>query len=117
MNKLISALLLFVSFAVVAEDADQPRGKHDRNDTRGIIMIEDAIEAESLRLSLNDNMTGFVEGKICDECETIKVTITPRTKAYANGVEVPLKTVTSRLGRPATVFFLIETKEVSRIRW
>lgn len=120
MKNIMSAFLLFASLGASAQQddpADQEHGAHDRYDTPGIILIEEAIETDSLRLSLNNNLTGFVEGKVCDECETIKVTITPRTKAYENNVEVPLKTVTSRLGRPATVYYLIATKEVSRIRW
>jgi len=106
--------LLMVSQAVTAADApivddDQPM--------RGVIETTNAIESSSLRISLDSTLNGFVEGKVCDFCEPIKVTITPDTKAYANNVEVPLKQATSRLGRFATVIYELETKNVTAIRW
>lgn len=119
MKKIITALFLLLSFNVAAEQSGSS-GRHElygEDYSPGVILIEDAIEADSLRISLNENLTGFVEGKICDDCETIKVKITPKTKAYENNVEVPLKRAESRLGRSATVYFLIKTNEVSRISW
>lgn len=84
---------------------------------RGIIETHNAIESSALRISLKADLNGFVEGKVCDLCETIRVTITPATKAYANNVEVPLKNAKSRIGRYATVIYELETKNVSAIRW
>lgn len=83
------------------------------------VMVENynAIESESLRISLNDGLSGFVEGKVCDSCEEIRVTITPETKAYENRVEVPLKRAEARIGRYATVIYEVKTKRVSEIRW
>ncbi len=83
------------------------------------VMIENynAIESESLRISLNDGLNGFIEGRVCDSCEEIRVTITPETKAYKNRVEVPLKRAEARIGRYATVIYEVKTKWVSEIRW
>ena len=90
----------------------------DRYDLkRGVIETYGAIESSSLRIILDASLHGFVEGKICDFCETIKVTITPDTKAYESNVEVPLNRAKSRIGRFATVFYELETKNVSAIRW
>jgi CBS-domain-containing membrane protein len=84
---------------------------------RGIIETHNAIESSALRISLKADLNGFVEGKVCDLCETIIVTITPQTKAYANNIEVPLEQAKTRLGQYATVIFERDTKNVSEIRW
>lgn len=82
-----------------------------------VTLLEDAMETESLRISLNDDMTGFVQGKICDFCEELKVAITPETRAYEKNVEVPLKKAAGRIGRSATVFIDREHTKVTRIKW
>ena len=84
---------------------------------RGIIETHNAIESQSLRISLDSSLHGFVEGKVCDQCETIKVTVTPETRAYDNDVEVPLVRAKNRIGRYATVIYELDTKNVSEIRW
>ena len=84
---------------------------------RGVIETHNAIESEALRISLASDLTGFVEGKVCDSCKTIKVMITPQTKAYNKGLEVPLIEAKRRIGRFATVIYELETKNVSAIRW
>jgi hypothetical protein len=84
---------------------------------RGIIETHNAIESQSLRISLDSSLHGFVEGKVCDQCETIKVTVTPETRAYDNDVEVPLIRAKNRIGRYATVIYELNTKNVSEIRW
>ncbi len=76
-----------------------------------------AIESLSLRISLDKSLHGFVEGKICDACKKVTVTITPQTKAYSNNIEVPLKQAENRLGRYATVIYEVKTKQVIAIRW
>lgn len=96
--------------------ANLPAGQQPEQ-RRGIIETHDAIESESLRISIGGDLNGFVEGKICDDCETIKVNITPATKAYKNGKEVSLLSAKNRLGRFATVIFEVKTKNVSAIRW
>ena len=75
-----------------------------------------AIESEKLRISL-DGGNGFVEGRVCDLCEQITVTITPDTRAFEDDKEVPLSAAAGRLGRYATVIYELETKKVTEIRW
>lgn len=106
--------LLLVTQTVVA--ADLPVVNDDAP-MRGMIETTNAIESSSLRISLGADLKGFIEGKVCDFCETMKVNITPQTKAFENDVEVPLERAKSRLGRYATVIYELETKNVSAIRW
>jgi hypothetical protein len=75
-----------------------------------------AIESEKLRISL-DGSNGFVQGKVCDFCEEIQVTITPDTRAFEDNKEVPLSRAAGRIGRFATVIYELETKKVTEIRW
>ncbi|PCI09285.1 MAG: hypothetical protein COB77_00245 [Gammaproteobacteria bacterium] len=96
--------------------ANSPDGKK-LEIKRGIIETTNAMESASLRISLGSDLHGFVEGKVCDYCETIKVIITPETKAYKNNIEVPLIRAKNRIGRFATVFYELETKNVRAIRW
>jgi len=109
-----SVSLLVVTQVVAARDLPVA---DDSGRMRGIIETHKSIEASSLRISLSNDLHGFVEGKVCDFCETIRVTITPDTKAYDNRVEVPLIKAKSRIGRYATVSYELETKNVSTIRW
>ena len=80
--------------------------------------VEQAIEAEQLKISLDEKTgMGYVYGKICDECEKIKVSITPKAKAFEGRKQVALGKAKRRLGQQATVIFDRETMEVIRIRW
>jgi len=81
------------------------------------IELYNAIESDTLRISINAGGSGFVEGQVCDACELLKVTVTPETKAFANNVEMPLAMAKSRLGRYAVVIYDVETKNVTEIRW
>jgi len=80
--------------------------------------VQAAIESESLKISLDENTgTGVVYGKVCDECEELKLNITPETRAYEGKTQVGLAQARGRLGREATVIFNTETKNVVSIRW
>jgi hypothetical protein len=118
MNNMIKMFtLIFLSSVAQAVIAAEVPVVNNDQPMRGVIETHNAIETNSLRISLDSNMHGFIEGKVCDFCETITVKITPETKAYANRVEVPLKQATSRMGRFATVIYELDTKNVSAIRW
>ena len=80
-------------------------------------LIEDAIETESLRITLNEDNTGYVQGKTCDYCQLQTIAITPETKVYKKNIEVPLKQAAARIGKPATIFTDIEHTRVTRIVW
>ncbi len=94
-----------------------PPPKLERSPVQNSVEKYLAIESLSLRISLDKSLHGFVEGKICDACKKVTVTITPQTKAYSNNIEVPLKQAENRLGRYATVIYEVKTKQVIAIRW
>ena len=80
--------------------------------------VEEAIEAEALKISLDEKTaTGFVYGKMCDQCEQLKLKITPQSRAYVGKTQVGIALAKGRLGREATVIFNKHTNEVIRIRW
>jgi len=112
---LVTACCLMIATQVIAARSLPGDDRYDFK--RGVIETHGAIESSSLRIIVDASLHGFVEGKICDFCEAIKVMITPDTKAYESNVEVPLKRAKSRIGRFATVFYELETKNVSAIRW
>ncbi|PCJ85405.1 MAG: hypothetical protein COA54_11145 [Thiotrichaceae bacterium] len=114
----ISAIVLMAMMSpVVAADNSGSSKKLVRSHHNAVVDQYNAFESEALRISFNDNFNGFAEGKVCDLCEEIKVTITPQTKAYENNIEVPLKNAKSRIGRFATVMFEVESKRAVAIRW
>jgi len=80
--------------------------------------VEQAVESVALKISLNEKTaTGVVYGKVCDDCEELKLVITPESRAYQGKTQVGIAQAKARLGREATVIFNKETKEVIRIRW
>jgi hypothetical protein len=109
--------LLITQQAIAAPDGLGKLPSYSTSSNAGYKETYNAMEAESLRISLDASNNGFIEGKVCDACEKIKVIITPSTKAYIGKREVPLKQAKDRLGRYATVIFDIETKNASVIRW
>ena len=125
MNKLIlrtfsMAVLVVVAQGVMAKDLPRVAGLAANNMPEpkpGFIETHNAIESQSLRISLASNLSGFVEGKVCDECESIKVTITPQSKAFNKSVEVPLINAKNRIGRYATVIYELKSKNVTAIHW
>ena len=76
-----------------------------------------AMKPASLKISMDENLHGFIESKTCIFCKTIKVNITPDTKAYANNIKVPLEQAKDRVGQFATVIYELKTNNVSAIRW
>ncbi|VAW53056.1 hypothetical protein MNBD_GAMMA05-1956 [hydrothermal vent metagenome] len=116
-NFLSVVLLMTAISPAIADDDLNPPGKLVRSHQNAVIDKYNAFESEALRMSFNDSFDGFAEGKVCDLCEEIKVTITPETKAYKNNIEVPLKNAKSRIGRFATVTFDVKSKQAVAIYW
>lgn len=110
---LLLPALMLVMQTVAANDNQRLTTAHHSQ----VIEKYNAMESDALRISLNDDLTGFVEGKVCDACEVIQVKIIPSTKAFANRIEVPLERAKARIGRYATVIYDIESKNVTEIRW
>ncbi len=82
-----------------------------------IIKTHNAIRSVSLQIRMEDDLHGIIESKNCSFCKTIKIKITPNTKAYANNISVPLRQVKNRMGQYATIVYELKTKQVSTIRW
>ena len=82
-----------------------------------IFKTHNTINSAALRISLNDDLHGYIDSKLCSFCKTIRIIITPNTIAYKNNVKVPLKQAKNRIGRFATVVYDLKTKNISAIRW
>jgi len=112
-----AVLLLSVISPVTVANGAVPPIKLNRVHQNSAVDKYNAFESEKLRISIDDSSSGFAEGKVCDLCEEIRVTITPETKAFEKRTEVPLKNARSRIGRFATVIFEVKTKKAIAIRW
>ncbi|MBG7610295.1 MAG: hypothetical protein IZT55_05445 [Anaerolineae bacterium] len=84
---------------------------------KDILKTHNTIKSVSLRISLDDNLHGFVDSKVCSFCKTIRINITPETIAYDNNVKVPLQQAKKRIGQYATVIYDLKTRNISAIRW
>ena len=73
--------------------------------------------ATKLSIKLSNDRTGIVKGVFCIDCDFTSVKITPKTKAYRNGVEVDLLEAKMQAGKPALVSFNPKTRAVQTIRW
>ena len=82
-----------------------------------IVKTHNTIKSVSLRMSLDENLYGFVDSKVCSFCKNIRIKITPDTIAYDNDVQVPLKQAKKRIGQFATVVYDLKTNNVSAIKW
>ncbi|MFW2371882.1 MAG: hypothetical protein ACN4GM_02080 [Gammaproteobacteria bacterium] len=108
-NKII--LLMFFlgmisSYAIAAEQRE-----------KGLILLEEAFEAEKLQIRMTNDLKGTIVGRICDQCKNMTVTITPQTKAFERNKPVSLIEAKKRYGKRALVIFDIKTKKVNEIRW
>ncbi len=119
MKKTIAALLTLTSILTSAQAlaiSKQPESIMPASE-QTVMQTHNAIRSVSLRLSMNDNLHGFVESKTCSFCKTIRIEITPSTRAYANNVNVPLIKAKNRIGQYATIVYELKTKKISAIRW
>jgi hypothetical protein len=73
--------------------------------------------ARALSIKLSNDRTGIIKDVRCMGCDFTTVTITPKTKAYRNDVEVDLLEAKMQAGKPALVSFNPNTREVQTIRW
>ena len=75
------------------------------------------FEANPLSIKLSNDGTGVVQNIYCWRCDYKIVNITANTKAYENGVQVPILEARKRNGKSALVAFDPYTREVQTIRW
>lgn len=94
-----------------------PPGSTAHEPSLELLKTHNTINSAALRISLDDNLHGFVDSKVCSFCKTIRIIITPDTIAYRNNVRVSLEQAKDRNGRFATVVYNLKTKNISAIRW
>ncbi len=82
-----------------------------------ILMLEDAIESESLQISINDSLDGYVITKQCSTCPKLKLKIDRTTQAIKQGKVIHLHQANQLNGKYATIIFDPRTKLVKRIIW
>ena len=75
------------------------------------------FEANPLSIRLSDDGTGIVKNIYCWMCDYKIVNVTVNTKAYEDGIEVPVLKARERNGKWALVAFDPYTREVQTIRW
>lgn len=80
-----------------------------------MIQHEDAIEAQSVEFFVNAGGNGSVVVRECNTCAPVRLKVTRDTKAYDNGSEVPLASLSGAARQSAVVFYLVKDKTVSRI--
>lgn len=80
-----------------------------------MVLIEEAIESESLVIKMSKDLTGVIRGRICDRCELIVVRITPETKLFINGKQTDLSKASGRSGKPGTASFNVKSQKVTKI--
>jgi len=98
------------AFSHISEDAIS-------NIDQKIIRTHNSIRSVSLQIHMEDDLQGVIESKNCSFCKTIRIKITPNTKAYANNINVPLRQAGNRIGQYATIVYELKTKRASTIRW
>lgn len=82
-----------------------------------MIQHEDAIEAQSVEFFVNAAGRGSVVVRECDTCAPVRLKVTPDTRAFDNGAEVPLASLSGAARQSAVVFYLVKDRTVSRVTW
>lgn len=113
MRMVLLGLSCFVISAFQSVNADYASHVGMKN-TTGVVEV-----VSSLKIVLDkQSLTGFVEVPICNyDCVDTKLTITPETNAYIDGILVPLIKAKSRFGREVSLVYDIPTNRVTKISW
>ncbi len=82
-----------------------------------IIMIEDALEAEVVSISIDASLNGYVVAKGCPNCADQRFKINKHTRAIKNGKNIHLHKANQLNGKPAVIIFDRKTKLSNRIIW
>ena len=78
-------------------------------------LVEQAVEAVELEVRVDASRTGYAIGARCDTCRKQRFTITPETVYVRNAQRVDPSQASSFSGRPGTIIYDIETREVTKI--
>lgn len=82
-----------------------------------LLMIEDAIESESIRININDSLDGYLITKRCSTCPDVRLKIDRTSQAIKQGKVIHLHQANQLNGKFATIIFDPKTKLVKRIIW
>ena len=84
----------------------------------GFVMreLEDAYEEAGLRITMYDEANGRVLVSKCATCPIVTLKIIPETQLFVEDAPLPLTRIREFRGRPATVFRVVDTDIVSRIK-
>lgn len=81
-----------------------------------IINHEDAIETNEIMV-VGTQPNGFVLARKCDKCPQLRLQLSPNTKAYSKGKQVPMSNVPNRAKTAITVIYDPKTNTVNKIKW
>jgi len=82
-----------------------------------IIMIEDALEAEIVSISIDASLNGYVVAKACPKCKDMRFKINKHTQAIKQGKTIHLHKANLLTGKAAVIIFDIKTKLSKQIIW
>lgn len=78
-------------------------------------LLEEAAEFERLSASVTASGTGSIKVKRCDECDELRLHISPSTQLEVNGERRPLAELNNGALNAGTVFFDPDNSTVLRI--
>ena len=82
-----------------------------------IIMLEDALESEIIRINISSSLDGYVVAKGCPSCADMRFKIDKHTQAIKQGKSVHLYQANQLNGKAAVIIFDPKTKLSKRIIW
>lgn len=81
------------------------------------VAVEEAIELKPSVYYLGKSLNGKIYAKRCDNCEVLKLTITPKTRAFVANKEVILSSRVSSTVKPELTLYDPKTNKVTRLFW
>ena len=82
-----------------------------------IIHNESAIEAVKFQYNLIGKDSGNIIAQQCEKCTSVRINITPETKAYTNGKFVPLTSVPRVSKIAITIIYDAKTMKAHKLIW
>jgi len=99
-------LRLFSLIALLAGYSDVPAE---------LVLIDDAIEATDIRVSVDDSGEGFVRARACEDCSFVRLEITNDTKITVNGETVENRKNLKHKWDGGVVIYNIKSKQVMKL--
>lgn len=101
LNKLLITLLLALAMGTASA------GK--------MVLLEEAAEFDTLNVRVSNKGKGTLKLKRCDECDEVRLKITPNTQLRVGNQTLPLDALNRATLRSGTVFYRVESGVVTRI--